>query len=243
MKKVGMLAFFLAAIVFSGCVSTQKYEQDVGALKQKLDASEQEKGQLKQDYESMNASLKSENEALGNEKTRLERGLSEKELLISKLKSEVASGKITISELEDKLTVRFVESLFFRSGSATLTGEGKSILNSVAEALAAIPQKQISVEGHTDNKPIGPKLKDRYASNWELSAARAITVARYLAERTGISPERIAATGYGSHHPVTSNETREGRAENRRVEIMLAPQERKVVPLEGQQRSGEGPVM
>ncbi len=243
MKRVGVVTLVLGMTVFAGCVSTQKYESDMGAMQEKLNASEDQKEQLESQYEGMNASLRSENEMLAAEKERLGRELTDKERLLVTLRDEVADGRVKVSELEDKLTVRFVETLFFPSGSAALTKDGKQVLDSVAEALRGMSEKQVTVEGHTDNKPIGPNLKSTYATNWELSAARAVAVARYLAERAGIPAERVAVAGFGSHRPVTSNETKEGRAQNRRIEIMLSPLERKVVPLEGYEPAGEGKVM
>jgi len=243
MKRLGVLTLILCAGVLFGCVSTQKYQQDMDAAQQKLNASEDEKGQLKREYEGINESLRGDNEMLQAERDRLGRELTDKERLLVTLRDELADGQVKISELEDHLTVRFVETLFFESGSAYLTKEGKRMLDGVAEALVGMAEKQITVEGHTDDRPIGSKLKATYASNWELSAARAIAVARYLAEKAGIPADRVAATGYGSHRPVVSNDTPEGRARNRRIEIMLSPLQRKVVPLEGYEADTEGKVL
>jgi len=243
MKRFGVLTMVLGVAFFSGCVTTQKYEQDMGAMQQQLNASENHREELKREYEGINASLQSENEMLAAERERLGRELTDKERLLVMLREELADGRVKVSELEDQLTLRFVETLFFKSGSANLTSDGKAMLNGVAEALRDMQEKQVTVEGHTDDRPIGRRLKSTFDSNWELSSARAIAVARYLAERADIPPERVVAAGFGSHRPVTSNETREGRARNRRIEIMLSPLERKIIPLEGYEPTGEGKVM
>jgi chemotaxis protein MotB len=88
-----------------------------------------------------------------------------------------------------------------------------------------VKDRAINVEGHTDDVPIGPELARRYPTNWELSAARATNVARYLQEKIGIDPSLLSATGYGEYHPVASNEDEEGRTRNRRIEIVLVPTE------------------
>jgi len=104
----------------------------------------------------------------------------------------------------------------FDSGSAEIKPEFLPILNKIAEELIKIPN-EIRIEGHTDNRPINTP---RYPSNWELSTARAASVARYLV-RKGIDPKRISIAGYGELKPIASNDTPEGRARNRRVEILI----------------------
>ena len=79
------------------------------------------------------------------------------------------------------------------------------------------------MEGHTDNVPLGAALQARYPSNWELSTARATAVVRFLSEEAGLTPEMLAASGYGSYRPVAPNDTEEGRSQNRRIEIILVP--------------------
>ena len=87
-----------------------------------------------------------------------------------------------------------------------------------------VEDKVIRVEGHTDNLKIHGALAQKYPTNWELSAARAVNVARYL-QKQGIDPDILSATAFGEHKPVASNDTKEGRAKNRRIEIVLLPKE------------------
>jgi chemotaxis protein MotB len=108
------------------------------------------------------------------------------------------------------------DKVLFDPGQADLRPEGREIVDKLAGALGRLPNK-LSVEGHTDNTPIS----GRYPSNWELSTARATTVLRELIERQGISPARLQAAGYADERPVAGNDTPEGRAANRRVELVV----------------------
>jgi len=148
--------------------------------------------------------------------------------LVSNMESEIKRGEVTISELEGKLTVNMVESILFPSGSADIKKAGRTVIKRVGDIVKSITDKDIQVEGHTDNVPISSRLKDKFASNWELSAARAATVVRLLRD-LGIPGERLSAVGYGEFRPVASNKTEAGRAQNRRIQIVLVPQQRQIV--------------
>ena len=146
--------------------------------------------------------------------------------LVSELKQEIKEGEIQITQLKDKLTVNMVDKILFDSGSAVIKRNGKKVLDRVADILKPITSQQIKVEGHTDNVPIGAGLSERFPSNWELSTARATTVVRYLQER-GVNPGLLGAEGYAEFQPVAPNESDEGRARNRRIEIVLVPLDKK----------------
>jgi chemotaxis protein MotB len=145
--------------------------------------------------------------------------------LLEGMKSEIDKGKITITQLKGKLKVNMLDEILFDSGRTTIKPEGVEVLDRVGEILLDVKDRAINVEGHTDNVPIGPELARRYPTNWELSAARATNVARYLQEKIGIDPTVLSATGYGEYQPASSNDTEEGRARNRRIEIVLVPAE------------------
>jgi chemotaxis protein MotB len=117
--------------------------------------------------------------------------------------------------------VRVLDKILFRSGSADILPTGQAVLDKLAGVLAATDD-MIRVEGHTDFVPIGKQLRQKYYSNWELSAARATSVVRYFEHRHGIDPTRMEAVGFSMFRPVAGDETPEGRQRNRRVEIMLA---------------------
>jgi chemotaxis protein MotB len=141
--------------------------------------------------------------------------------LAGSLKSEIAAGEVKITELKGKLTVNMIDRILFDSGQAEVKSNGRTVLAKVGAILKGVSGKDIRIEGHTDNVPIGGELKTRYATNWELSTARATAVARYLQDVASIEPTRLGATGYGEFRPIAPNDTPENRALNRRIEIVL----------------------
>jgi len=145
--------------------------------------------------------------------------------LVGNLKDQINAGQIQITQLAGRLSVNMVDKILFNSGEANVKPEGEKVLQQVGTALKNIKDKAIRVEGHTDNVPISGSLKDRFASNWELSTARATAVVRYLQDKSGIGPDHLIAAGYGEFRPVAPNTTVEGRALNRRIEIVLVPVE------------------
>lgn len=121
--------------------------------------------------------------------------------------------------LEERgIVLELPERILFDSGQAVIKGEFHPTLDILVGLLAGLPN-QVIVEGHTDNVPIRTFI---YPSNWELSVARSVSVARYLIEMHGINPRRLAATGYAEHHPIDTNATAEGRANNRRVTLVIS---------------------
>ncbi len=141
--------------------------------------------------------------------------------LEKKLESEIAAGRVRVAEVRDGLAVELAQEILFESGSAKLDANGERVLRQVAVELERSGYP-ISVMGHTDDAPIGPGLRSRYASNWELGAARASSVTRLMIE-AGIAPERLAAVSYGEFRPAVPNSDEAGRAHNRRIEIRLQP--------------------
>ncbi len=146
--------------------------------------------------------------------------------MIGSLKKEVEAGEITITRLADRLSVKIVDRILFPSGEASVSDDGGKVLERVGKVLATTKDKTIRIEGHTDNVPIGKSLQQRFASNWELSAARATTVARFLQETTKIDPVVFEAVGLGEFHPIAANGMATGRSRNRRIEIVLYPRVR-----------------
>jgi chemotaxis protein MotB len=142
--------------------------------------------------------------------------------LVSELNEEIKKGEIEVTQLRDKLTLSMVDKILFDSGKADIKQNGKAVLDRVAEILKRVTDKQIRIEGHTDNVPIGPVLAVKFPTNWELSTARSTTVVRYL-QYQGVDPAFLSAAGYSEYRPVDSNEEDEGRAKNRRIEIVLIP--------------------
>lgn len=137
--------------------------------------------------------------------------------LADALRAAGLSAEVTIAMAERGLVVSFSDSVFFDLGRADLRPESRRVLTRIAPILAGMPNR-ILVEGHTDNLPIRTAA---FPSNWELSAARAVAVARFLTEEGGISPERVGATGYGEWRPKYPNDSERNRARNRRVDLVL----------------------
>lgn len=130
-----------------------------------------------------------------------------------------------VSELEEKLAVEaeMAERIHFESGSAYISEENKAKLQAIVQRLQAQRNKTIRIVGHTDDRMIIPDFPRIYASNWELSVHRATHTVRVL-EEAGIAPERMQAVGMSKYHPIASNDTADGKAQNRRVEIYLVPE-------------------
>lgn len=146
-------------------------------------------------------------------------------LLETEMRRAIESKDVTISELQGKLTVNIVDRILFDSGEATLKPEGEEMLRKIAAVLARFPNRQVHVIGHTDNVPIRASARHRYPSNWELSTARATAAVRFLTEQGGVDPRRIGAVGYGEFRPIADNSTPEGRAQNRRIAIVVLSEE------------------
>lgn len=140
--------------------------------------------------------------------------------LNAQLQKEVQADQVRIKQLEGRLTITLIDEILFASGSAEMHAAGRSTLEKIVGTLQSTTDKRIVIRGYTDNEPIGPALRARYPSNWELSTARASDVVRFL-QAKGIDPKRLEAAGYGEYQPVASNATPAGRKENRRIEIVL----------------------
>ncbi len=162
-------------------------------------------------------------------KADLEKRSGEYQQLAQALREEINAGRIEISELRGRMTLRLKDQVLFASGSTAVNREGRAALDHVAGALRGIRGRTIRVEGYTDDVPTSPA--GPYPSNWELSTARAVAVVRYLQER-GVDPTLLAAAGYGEFHPVAPNDTPDGRSQNRRIEIVLAASIDGMAPLE-----------
>jgi len=145
------------------------------------------------------------------------------EALISDLKQQIENQEVNIKSFEEKISVTFVDRILFEFGKATITPKGKMILERVGGILKKVQDRKIRVVGHSDNRPILPGYQHKFPSNWELSSARAAAVVRHFQKTTGLDPSNLEAVGRSFYDPVASNETAEGRAQNRRVEIIIAP--------------------
>lgn len=153
--------------------------------------------------------------------TQLDELAQTKMLLEERLAQEIKDKDIRLKMNEKGLVITFVADVLFDSGKAKIKSDAVGGLDKVAKILQEnVPQLNIGIEGHTDNVPI---RASGWKSNWELSTARALSVLHYLVDEKDISPDRVSAIGYGEYKPVASNDTKEGRQLNRRVEIVILP--------------------
>jgi len=130
------------------------------------------------------------------------------------------SSELTVTMKDGRVYISMQESLLFPSGGAVVNPKGKEALAKVASVLNTSTEINIDIEGHTDNKPIHTTA---YPDNWALSTARATSIAHVLIDEYGVSPLKLIASGRSKYEPIASNDTPEGRAQNRRTEIILEP--------------------
>ena len=205
-------------------VLTDDKKQLEGLLKAKSDVLSKNISEMRQ----LVADLKIENGKLNDDIAEIQKAKEEKvkevsstyEQLIANMKNEIAKGQVTISEMKGNLTVNMEAAILFDSGRADVKPEGVDILGKMVETLKNVKDKAIRIEGHTDNVQISGALTRTFPTNWELSAARAINVTKFLQEK-GIDPVNLSAAAFAEHKPVADNAAKEGRAKNRRIEITL----------------------
>ncbi|PLX95680.1 MAG: chemotaxis protein MotB [Desulfuromonas sp.] len=178
-----------------------------------IDQLQREKRQLEQELE---------RERIARE-ARLAKLKNTYDQLVGALENEIERGELTITNLEGKLSVNLLSQILFDSGKTEVKAEGKKLLASLADVISKSPDRALSIEGHTDNVQISSRLKDLYPTNWELSTARATSIVHFLQDEVGVTGDRLSATGFGEYRPVADNETVEGRAQNRRIQINLVP--------------------
>jgi chemotaxis protein MotB len=142
---------------------------------------------------------------------------------------EIAAKEVALQRLAHGVSLTIADRILFPSGTADIVGDGVQVLNRIAGVLERFPGQRVRIEGHTDDVPIGPVLRSRYPSNWELSTARATAMVKYLVTR-GIAPSRLGAAGYAETRSVAPNTTEAGREQNRRIEVVLVPDESAAAP-------------
>ncbi len=233
LQKIVVTLVVVLALSLSGCASLKKENQ---SLKAQVGALTQGNQKMSQDnqicQESLNAckgtlntckeeAAKKESELKAKEAKVVEQSNTYKQMQEA-MKAELASKQVAIQELEGKLTLTMVESILFDSGKAVVKEEGVEALTRVAEVLKTTKDQDVIIAGHTDNVKISAKLTKKYPSNWELSASRAIAVVKLL-ETNGVDPKILCASGFSEYRPVADNDTPEGKAKNRRMEIILMP--------------------
>lgn len=191
-------------------------EATAAELKAKLAAAEDDAAAARAKVEELSTEVREKD-------TELQRLKGTYAALEEKLKAEIKKGEIHLTQIGGRIQVDLVEKILFDSGRAELTNRGKDVLSRVGSILAGIGDRQIQVSGHTDDSPIAEPLRATFATNWELSTARAVNVVRFLEESAKVPGKRLLATGYGQFQPIADNADGVGRARNRRIEILLTP--------------------
>ena len=225
------LVIVLAALV-AGCgVSKSQYlaatqgRDSLAAVNRQLEnnlaAANQEKTQLESRAQTAETKTQQLESQLAEASKSVEGTKATYDALVGRLQGELSSGQVQIEQLRDGVNVNLSQDILFKSGSAELDKEGRELLLKVAEDLKASPF-QVQVIGHTDNQKIGKGLASKYPTNWELGSARSSRIVR-LFDEAGIPKDRMAAVSASDSRPREANDTAEGRAKNRRIEIRLRP--------------------
>lgn len=235
-KSQVFLALVVVLFLSSGCgvskkqVQTEVDTRDLQIQELQAQIAELSKGgktkkisELDEERLEREAKIKSLEESLA----KIEKSGREAQEAVDKLKAEnakitkdLANFEVSVKEEKGKLTITMLDKILFDSGKAKIKKEAMPILDKLAGILKEYSEREFVIEGHTDNVPISTTL---FPSNWELSARRATNVLQYFVVQQKISPKRFSATGYGEYKPVADNSTVEGRAKNRRVEVILLP--------------------
>ncbi|MDA8428666.1 MAG: OmpA family protein [Geobacteraceae bacterium] len=200
-------------------------------LKAKSDTFSQNISDLRQKIailETANSNLEDANRKMKDDIANLQKAKEERvkevsgnyEQLLQNMKSEIAKGQVTITELRGKLTVSMAADILFDSGKADFKPDGLAILTKMVETLKGVKDRAIRIEGHTDNVQITGTLTRQLLANWELSAARAINITKYL-QQQGLDPAILSAAAFAEYKPVADNGDNDGRTRNRRIEITL----------------------
>jgi chemotaxis protein MotB len=221
----------------------EKSHQETAAVREERDAARREAEQAKKardearhETETALAAAKgAADSAVSAERARLEKAKADEltkaeqefERARSSLEEQIKKGDVELRQFRDRVAFGVAERVLFQSGSASLGKSGRDTLGKVADTIREMLQKSeaegrhrlVRVEGHTDDIPIAT---DRFPSNWDLSSARAATVVRAL-EAQGVPADKLWVAGFGDHWPVATNGTPDGRARNRRIEVVLVP--------------------
>lgn len=197
-----------------------RHQQRINALTEQLTDMQQTNDNLLATIEELQQQVEKERVA---KEARLAKVKNTYDQLVNALEDEIKRGELTISNLEGQLSVNLQNKILFDSGKTEIKKEGLKVLQSLGDVLNKFPDKALQVEGHTDNVGISSRLVEKYPTNWELSTARATSVVHFLQNKIGLPGDRLVASGYSEYRPVASNNDVEGKALNRRIQILLVP--------------------
>ena len=204
-------------------------KQQVGDLTNKVNDLTNQAGRLSSDVANKNSQLGKSQQELAEQQRKLEQLqalMDQQKKAIQEIRKKMSdalvgfnSNELTVAIKNGKVYVSLQENLLFPSGSAVVNPKGKEALGKLAGVLNNNPEITVNIEGHTDSIPIRTRFKD----NWDLSTARATAIVRILTVDYKVDPIRVEASGHSQYDPVQTNSTSEGRALNRRTEIILSP--------------------
>ena len=213
LKRRVLLLLFVAAVLLSGCVSKGKYDE----LEGKYNGLRGQYNDLLGQYYNLQGQYKQLQQPSA-------RQAAQSSAEIAALQKELAADKVQVTGLQDAIKYTVNSDLLFQAGSWQMSTQGQQIIAKLAPRLAPFQQSKIVVHGYTDNAPVGPALQRQgIPSNEVLSHKRAEAVMQYLISQ-GVKPDVISARGFGAATPIAPNDTAQGRAQNRRVEVTLAGQ-------------------
>jgi chemotaxis protein MotB len=192
-------------------------EKELAAKSAMLDEQQKNIEQLSKDLAEREQRVKELQDILN----RQEQLVSELKATIDKALAGFSSSDLTVERKNGKVYVSLSEKLLFATGSTVVDPKGKDALKKLADVLKANPDIKIEIEGHTDNVPL--KSANFPKDNWDLSVLRATAIVKILTAENGLDPVRLTAEGRGEYFPVADNSTTEGKAKNRRTEIILSP--------------------
>ncbi|MEI7725413.1 MAG: OmpA family protein [Bacteroidota bacterium] len=246
-----VLMSLFAGVLFTSCVSNKKFlasqaqvdklqKENASSLNQLIDCNGKVKSlnDQKASLQNENASVENDLKILASESKMtiadqarrlksLQNMIQAQKNVMTNLKNSIAEAllnykadELSVYIKDGNVYVSLEEKLLFKSGSDVVDPKGKEALKALAKVLNSTKDITVNIEGHTDNVPIKTKL---FEDNWDLSTARATSIVRILTKDYAFDPDRITASGRGQYHPVKPNETAEGRAGNRRTEVILSP--------------------
>jgi len=221
---LGITGVILLSIALVGCVDPDVYkalQKENVELKNNLKLAQNREVDSEQGRQNVKKELDLTSEVLvmTAENARSQEDAYKK--LVNGLSKELVAKTITVSQMKSGVNVNLTEGVLFTSGSANVSKAGQEVLEKVSAELSDMTYQTI-VAGFTDSMPIGGQLAAKFPTNWDLASARATEVVRIL-EKAGIPGERLVAVSFGKNQPISSNETPDGRKQNRRIEIRLRP--------------------
>jgi len=219
----------VTGVFLTGCVSTSTFDKKQAELAACQKQSQSDLSACNSARSELDTKLTVANQELGvfrqaaeARQRKLDELQNQEKQLRERLSKELTDKNVEIEQLRGQIVVRMPDNILFKSGSADILPQGTEVLDKLADAIKDSTDT-IRVEGHTDDTPISGKLKAKYPSNWELSAARAFAIARYFETKHFINPKRLESLGFSMYHPVVPNDSDENKQRNRRIEIVLKP--------------------